>query len=419
MRLPAYNPSMNASSPDRRRNTPGSPFDALVIGRGAIGAATALGLARAGLKVGVVAPRATPPASPQSWDARVFALSPATRALLERLHVWNALDAARIAPVYDMRIHPSAREGSPQLHFSAYEACVDALAWIVEGSNLAGALERALSFAGVTQVDDSVVSVDASDPAQAMVALAGGRSLQTRLVVGADGGNSPLRAMLGLPVLERAYPQTAVVANFETGLPHRDCAWQWFGPQGVLALLPLPGQRCSLVWSAPHALAAELRALAPQALADRVADAAWQVLGGMRCITPPQSFPLRLIQVDRSIAPRAVLVGDAAHVVHPLSGQGMNLGFGDVRALIDVVGGREAFRDPGDPLLLRRYQRARTEAVATMRLTTDGLQRLFDDEATLPLPGLLRPLVGARELGWRLVERSAWLKRRLIAHAAA
>jgi 2-polyprenyl-6-methoxyphenol hydroxylase-like FAD-dependent oxidoreductase len=123
--------------------------------------------------------------------------------------------------------------------------------------------------------------------------------------------------------------------------------------------------------------------------------------------------------VERTIAPRAVLVGDAAHVVHPLSGQGMNLGFGDVQALVDAVGAREPFRDPGDRLLLRRYERARREAVATMRLTTDGLQRLFDDGAGLPLPGLLRPLVGARELGWRMVASSSWLRRRLIAHAAS
>jgi 2-polyprenyl-6-methoxyphenol hydroxylase-like FAD-dependent oxidoreductase len=125
--------------------------------------------------------------------------------------------------------------------------------------------------------------------------------------------------------------------------------------------------------------------------------------------------------VERTIAPRAALIGDAAHVVHPLSGQGMNLGFGDVQALVDAVAAREPFRDPGDLLLLRRYERARREAVATMRLTTDGLQRLFDEGSPLPLPlpGLLRPLVGARELGWRLVESSPWLKRRLIAHAAS
>lgn len=402
---------------------PEGSFDVLVVGRGAVGAAAALGLARAGLRVGVVAPVAAAPSGQLdqgAWDSRVFAISPSSRELLQRLRVWDALDAARVAPVYDMRIFPDARPGAPELHFGAYEACVEALAWIVEGANLASALDRALSFAGVTTIDGSVESVDADgSPDHATVALAGGRRLQARLLVGADGAASPLRGMLGIVSTEREYPQRAVVANFETSQPHRDCAWQWFGEHGILALLPLPGQRCSIVWSAPHALADELLALGDEAFAARVSDTAAQALGELRLITPPQAFPLRLIQVERMIGPRTALVGDAAHVVHPLAGQGMNLGFGDVTALIDTIAARESFRDPGERLLLRRYERARSEAVAAMRLATDGLQRLFGDEAGLPLPGLLRPLVGARELGWRLVASSAWLKRRLIAHAVS
>ena len=397
-------------------------FDALVVGRGAIGATAALGLSRCGLRVAVVAPAQPAPSpldGPGTWDSRVFAISPASRALLERLRVWDALDAARVAPVYDMRVYPSGREGAPELHFGAYEACVEALAWIVEGSNLSAALGRALSFAGVEDIDARVEAVDCTAPDHAALTLAGGHVLRTRLVVGADGARSPLRTMLGIAATERDYPQQAVVANFETGLPHRDCAWQWFGEHGILALLPLPGERASMVWSAPQELAGELLGHTPEALAERVAQASWHVLGGLRVLTAAQSFPLRLIRVDRTIATRAVLVGDAAHVVHPLSGQGMNLGFGDVAALLDVVARREPFRDLGDALLLRRYERARREAVAAMRLTTDGLQRLFGDHTGLPLPGLLQPLVGARELGWRFVAGSSWLKRRLMAHAVS
>jgi len=143
------------------------------------------------------------------------------------------------------------------------------------------------------------------------------------------------------------------------------------------------------------------------------------VLGALDPITPARRFPLRLIDVDRLISQRVVLIGDAAHVVHPLAGQGMNLGFGDVAALLDVLRGREPFRDLGDPLLLRRYERARREAIAAMRLTTDGLQRLFDPDAGPALPGILKALVGMREIGWRLAASSSWLKRRLIAHAAS
>ena len=395
-------------------------YDVLVVGRGAVGGAAALGLSQAGLRTAVVAPAAPVDASgADDWDARVFALSPASRVLLQRLRAWDALDASRVAPVYDMHVYPQARDGAPELHFGAYEACVDALAWIVEGRNLQSALDRALSFSGVTRIDARVAAIDAGAPGHASVTLDDGRTLKARLIVGADGAHSPLRDMLGIETSVRDYPQHAVVANFETSRPHRDGAWQWFGAHGILALLPLPGQRCSIVWSAPVPLAQTLAGLAPDALAARVSQASLATLGELRCITPAQTFPLRLVRVMRTIGTRAVLIGDAAHAVHPLSGQGMNLGLGDVHALLDVVAAREPFRDLGDPLLLRRYERARAEAVATMRLTTDSLQRLFDPDFEPALPALLRPLVGVREIGWRAVASSGWLKRRLIAHAAS
>ncbi len=398
-----------------------SSFDALVIGRGAVGAAAALGLAQCGMRVGIVAPaseRPQPPIGEDRWDPRVFALSPGSRALLQRLRVWDAFDASRIAPVYDMRVYPSPRVDAPELHFCAYEACVEALAWIIENDNLMAGLDRALGFAGVTGMEAALAAVDTETRGGATVTLEDGRTLQAKLVIGADGARSPLRGLLGIQASERDYPQRAVVANFATSAPHRDCAYQWFGEHGILALLPLPGDRCSIVWSAPVALAETLMQLDAETLAQRVTELSNRVLGELRPVTPAQSFPLRLIEVERCVAHRVALVGDAAHVVHPLAGQGMNLGFGDLQVLLDTVRRREPFRDPGDLMLLRRYERARREPVATMRLATDGLQRLFDAGSEPALPALLRPLVGARELGWRMVESSSWLKRRLIAHAA-
>ena len=401
------------------RKTPGPDFDVAVIGRGAVGAATALGLARAGLRVAAVGPVVEGAVGgPDAWDPRVYAISPASRALLQRLRVWDALDHGRIEPVYDMRVWPDTRASAPELHFSAYEACVDALAWIVEGQILAGALSRGLSFAGVEVVEGAVAGLDAEGPVAA-VKLAQGRALTARLVVAADGARSKVRSLLGVGVTEREYPQSAVVANFETSQPHRDCALQWFGPHGILAMLPLPGDRCSIVWSAPTAIADTLVDLPAEAFADRVAELSSGRLGALRLITPPQRFPLRLIRVERFVGRRAVLVGDAAHGVHPLSGQGMNLGFGDVAALLAAVEGRESFRDLGDPLLLRRYERARREPVATMQFATDSLQRLFDPDSELGLPAPLRPLAGLREAGWKFVASSPWLKRRLITHAAS
>lgn len=396
--------------------------DVAVAGRGAIGAAAALGLAQQGLRVAWVGPAAARTAQPprgSGWDARVFALSPGSRDLLRALRVWDALPAERLAPVYDMRVHAGPGEDAPELHLDAYTGHVDALAWIVENRVLMRTLEDALRFSGVAAVDDAVASLRADPPGpsgRVRLGLASGGTLEARLVVAADGADSPLRALAGLDATVRDYAQRGVVANFDTELPHGDTAYQWFGPDlGVLALLPLPADdpargRASLVWSAPEPLADELLALDGDALAARVAQASHHVLGAMRTITPAQAFPLRLVRVPRLIAPRVVLAGDAAHAMHPLAGQGMNVGFGDVARLLDVVRGREAVRDLADALLWRRYERARREAVSLMQDATDGLQRAFGD-----LPA---PLVGLRDLGWRAVARSDWLRRRMIAQAA-
>jgi len=397
----------------------GRSFDAVVAGRGAIGAAAALGLAQAGLRVAWVGPVPAAPVPAPDWDPRVFALSPGTRELLRTLRVWDAMPAERIAPVYDMRVYAGPGAGAPELHLDAYTGCVDALAWIVENRVLMRTLEDALRYSGVTPVDDSVqaLRVEGAGPAGcARLELASGRTLEARLAVAADGADSTLRSLAGIEPRIRDYGQRGVVAHFHTALPHGDTAYQWFGPElGVLALLPLPGGladggRVSMVWSAPESLAAELMALAPADLAARVARASNQVLGGLAILGPVHAYPLRQVKVPRLIAPRLVLVGDAAHAMHPLAGQGMNVGFGDVARLLAVLREREAFRGLGDPLLWRRYERARREAVSLMQDATDGLQRAFGD-----LPA---PLVGLRDLGWRAVASSPWIRRRMIAQAA-
>lgn len=399
-------------------------FDVAVVGRGPVGAATALALAQAGLRTACIGPRGgnvaagTSPAD--DWDPRIFALSPSSRRLLQSLRVWDAMDGTRIAPVYDMRVYPGpAAAGAVELHFDAYEARVDALAWILEGRNLATTFERALGFSPVTLFDASVTGIDADRSARVTLSLDNGRRVGAKLLVGADGAQSATRRLCGIDAQVHEYPQTAVVVNFAGARPHRDTACQWFGAHGVLAMLPLPGERLSMVWSAPHALAAELVGLAPQELVQRVAGVAGPAFGGLRVIGPAQTFPLKRIDCPSMIGERLALVGDAAHVVHPLAGQGMNLGFGDVAALADVLGGREPHRDAGDRMLLRRFERARREAVAAMRVTTDALQRLFDDQAMARFGPLSGPLAMARNAGWRMVASSGWLRRRLIEAAVA
>jgi ubiquinone biosynthesis UbiH/UbiF/VisC/COQ6 family hydroxylase len=322
-----------------------------------------------------------------------------------------------------MRVHPASGIRTRVLRLSSFEACLPALAWIVESRVLTAALERALSFSAVRPVQGEVASLsDVSDGGTKRLELADGRSISARLVVAADGAQSPVRSLAGIEASLREYPQRALVANFNTRKSHRDIAWQWFGEHGILALLPLPADtesdwpgRCSIVWSAPHALADELQQLEPQALADRVSKASGGALGDLHPISPLASWPLRLGRVNTLIGRRLALVGDAAHIVHPLAGQGMNLGFGDV---CDLVAALRDATDPGARLVLRRYERSRAEPVLAMRTLTDGLQRLFDDHSIRRLGPLAMPFTLARDLGWQLVAGSSWLRRRLVDHAA-
>jgi 2-octaprenylphenol hydroxylase len=391
--------------------------DAAVVGRGAVGAAAALGLAQAGLKVALIGPATAPQSADPSWDPRVFALSPASRALLESLRLWDALDASRMAPVYDMRVHAGASTTAPQLHLDAYRGQVPALAWIIENRNLQGTLDAALRFSSVQTFDERVAGLDitASGPAgRARLSFESGSSLSARFVVAADGVDSSLRTLAGMQARLTDYQQTALVANFDCSLPHADTAWQWMDESlGILALLPLPAGeqpgRVSIVWSAPQALADELLALSPEALAERVSQATDAAMGILTPISPVRSFPLRGVRVPRLISDRLVLVGDAAHAVHPLAGQGMNLGFGDVAELLRVVRARELIRDWGDPLLWRRYERARRGAVDGLQGVIDGLHRLFG-----PVPA---PVAMIRDLGWRAVAASPWARRKLVAQA--
>jgi ubiquinone biosynthesis UbiH/UbiF/VisC/COQ6 family hydroxylase len=299
-------------------------------------------------------------------------------------------------------------DGGDELTFDAYGAAVERLATIVEEAELLRVLDAACDYQpSIRRVDQSFVSCSAERD-RAQVALTAG-ACDAALLVGADGSNSSVRAAAGISAETKPYRQVALVANFTCERPHLGTAWQWFTSEGVIALLPLPGDYVSLVWSAPDALANELRALAPQALAERVAERTQRVLGGLTPKGPVHAFPLRRIMVRNVIGPHLALVGDAAHVVHPLAGQGLNLGLQDVDALLQAVAQREPFRSVGDPLVLRRYARARAEAVGLMRLTTDTLSQLFavDD-----------PLVRRiRNTGMTLVNRIKPLKSRLIRQA--
>ncbi|WP_431207214.1 UbiH/UbiF family hydroxylase [Burkholderia cepacia] len=381
-------------------------FDVAVVGGGLVGKTAALALTQSGYKTALLAQPAAPRPADLVFDTRVYALSSSSQALLERLRVWQALDHGRLAPVYDMRVYGDAHA---ELHFSAYQASVPQLAWIAESSLVEASLDAALRFQpNLTWFEARAQGFDVHDDA-AVLTLSSGQVLEADLVVGADGAHSWVRSQMGAKVERRDYRQTGVVANFKASLPHRETAYQWFHEGEIVALLPLPDGHVSLVWSAHTAHADELLALDPAQLAAEVERVSHGQVGTLDCVTSAAGFPLALQTVDKLIAPRVALVGDAAHLIHPLAGQGMNLGLRDVAALADAIAGKESFRNLGDTVLLRRYERSRREDIRALMVATDGLQRLF------AVPGSLAKAV--RNAGMAFVGAQPLVKRWLVSAA--
>jgi 2-octaprenyl-6-methoxyphenol hydroxylase len=386
-------------------------YDVIVAGAGLVGLSLAPALVASGLTVGLVDRAAVtmppPPGEDEGWDARVYAISPGSAAFLRSLGAWQSLPANRIAAIEAMHVTGDA---GARLRFSAYELGERALAWIVEERELRTALVRAAREAGVAVHAPCPFETLTWSPDAGTLVGADGTTLSARLVVGADGLRSHVREAAGIAAVAKAYGQTAVVANFACEHAHLGRAFQWFlDDGGVLAWLPLPGRRMSMVWSAPEALARELLLLAPEALAARVESCGHGALGALESITPSAGFPLALQKLPAMIAHRMALVGDAAHGVHPLAGQGVNLGFGDAEALAAVLRERGPLTDPGAPLLLDRFARRRAAPVFAMQTVTDGLARLFGARS--------RWIRAARNFGMTAVHRLP-PARRFLAHSA-
>jgi ubiquinone biosynthesis UbiH/UbiF/VisC/COQ6 family hydroxylase len=379
-------------------------YDVVVAGAGLVGMALAAALARDGMRVALL-DRQQPLASadPDTWDPRVYAISPGSAAFLQRVGAWQALPCDRIAAIEAMRI---TGDTGATLDFSAYELGERALAWIVEERALREALLPAIHVANIDLITGATFASRAWSATEGTLTLADERALSGRLVVGADGLNSWVRRAAGIVAEPKSYGQQGIVANFECEVAHHGLARQWFrADSGVLAWLPLPGRRISIVWSSPDAQAAELLALPAEAFTARVIEAGERVLGALRMITAPAAFPLQSLRLPTSIAHRMALVGDAAHGVHPLAGQGVNLGFGDAQALSNVLADRGPVGDAGAPILLERFARRRAEPVLAMHTVTDGLVRMFG-----PRTPWLKTL---RNAGLFAVDRLPMIKRAL------
>jgi ubiquinone biosynthesis UbiH/UbiF/VisC/COQ6 family hydroxylase len=239
--------------------------------------------------------------------------------------------------------------------------------------------------------------------------LRDGRRISAKLVVGADGANSFVRERAGIPVRDRDYGQSALVANFACEKPHENVAYQWFQRGAVLALLPLAGDHVSMVWSLPGSEAQRISQFTHEELCRAVEVAAGGVLGGMTIVTAARSYPLRRLAAERLVAPRIALAGDAGHVIHPLAGQGLNLGLQDARALAAVLSAREPLRDPGELRLLRRYERGRAEPILAMDIMVDSLFKLFGADGVTA--------TRLRNLGLNLTDRLPVLKNILMRQA--
>ena len=411
-------------NPLSKSSTPASQIravDVVVVGGGIVGKACALGLAQLGLHTIEIAPdlgQNVPSPQGAQWGQRIYAFSPSTQKLLAHLHIWDAIDHSRLQPVRDMRIYGDRGEKNDRLHLSAFEAGTPQLAWIGEANLIEHTIDQASRFQNkLERISDAVEKIEVNTDSSTLY-LKNGSIIRAQLVIAADGANSPIRNELGISASEESYSQSAVVANWLCTYPHLETAYQWFLPGGdIVAMLPLPGKQVSMVWSTSPEHAADLLKLDQAQWLEQFSSIAHgaiaKQLGELTPNSIPTSFPLRKIRAKRFIGPeshpKVVLIGDAAHVMHPLAGQGLNLGLRDVAVLLNILSKKESFRSPSDLVLLRRYERQRQGDTSALLWVTDTLKKLFSASGSAERQ--------IRNWGLGLVNKSHFIKQRLIERA--
>jgi len=383
--------------------------DVVVVGAGLVGLAAVIAMAEQGKSVVLVDAKPRRCDQTETWDSRIYAITPSTEDWLNNVGVWPLVNFNRVNDVEGMSLwHPDAKA---PMGLSAEDANLNKLACIVENKNLMQALWQKIDALNITFMMGSQCSrIDYSDETIALE-LEDGHKVSAMLMVAADGANSFVRKQLSIATKDKPFNQTALVANYLAEKQHSDIARQWFASHETLALLPLPQQHVSMVWALPTEQASEVLSLTNIQLASRVQTRSMNELGILTPVSETYAFELRQITASKLIKERVVLIGDAAHQVHPMAGQGANLGFRDVMALQKLVANSHRLEDIGDTVFLRQYERVRKTDIISMNTLTSGLDRLFSNE-----------LVGVNKLakqGMMQLNKHASIKRFLINKAVA
>lgn len=361
--------------------------DVTIVGAGLVGLAAAVALHQAGYSV-VVVDAKNPMIAPVSdkvsddvWDSRIYAISPKNAQWLSSLGVWRSLNTARIGEMHAMEIYGDATQAP--LTLRASDANAENLGFIVEAKALMQALLKQVALLGIRTLFNAPCKAVSHSASKAVLQLENQQVIESALLLAADGSQSWVRQQLNWSMQQKTYAQTAIVANFKTETSHGNVARQWFshdddGKNSILAWLPLPDNHMSIVWSVSTKLADSLLKLGEDEFTRRVKTAGGGILGNLTLMSAMVAFPLSLQKTNDFAHGCVILVGDAAHQIHPMAGQGVNLGFRDVIDLMDILKEKNQYQAVNDSSLLKRYTRLRKEDMLNMLLLTDGLYQLFE-----------------------------------------
>lgn len=386
-------------------------FDIVIIGGGIVGSALACALGDSDLRIAIIEGRETPMAWPENgFDLRVSAITRASQYLFEQLGAWGAMRELRISPYREMHVWDATGKGS--IHFDSAEIGEPDLGHIIENRVISRALaERLATFSNITlhcPASPKHLRLQASGGAN--LVLEDGTRLSSTLIIGADGANSWVRQQAGIEVDVRHYHQQAVVTTVKTGLPHHETAWQRFLPTGPLAFLPLTDDYSSIVWSTSPEQAGELLALDDSPFQEALAEALEHTLGEITEVGPRAAFPLQGQHVRQYVKPGLALIGDAAHTIHPLAGQGVNLGLADVASLAEILlTTQQTGKRLSNIKSLRRYERSRRSQNQLTLEAMGAFKQLFSNESTV--------LGTVRNLGLDMADQLPPLKHLLMRQA--